>query len=205
MPGCATWSMCSMLLVWIKCRSLRAVLRHHSSPPGPHRSQKRMTDRARAIFARYPQLAHAFARLLSRRTSAPAIEKLWRKSAEGVASDEAILNDPIEMADIVRGAQQAALGLNGFLNEALSLGKGPQPRRVQNASGWTALFGSGYERHDVSDATRFWAEALPGGTIMTVPDGVHFLHITHLDTIIEALHRASGDLGKIGESAKKAA
>jgi pimeloyl-ACP methyl ester carboxylesterase len=154
--------------------------------------RKRMTDRAREIFIRYPKLALPFAQILCRRTSAKMIETLWRKSAAGVPSDLALFDDPLECADIIRGSRQAIHGMHGFLSEALQLGVGPRLTPLANARRWTSLFGTGFETYDVSDAISFWGHALPGGTIKVVEDGVHFLHVTHVSEVIAGLNRSFG-------------
>ncbi len=172
-----------------KGRITGGVLLWPEAPRGSDRPESRMTDRIRAVFVRYPALAQSFARLASRRTSAETIEKLWRKSCEGVREDLALLDDPQELADIVRGGQQASLGMTGFMDEALELGDGPRPCRITDARAWTVMFGSGYERYDVSEATQWWADHLTGATIETVDGGVHFLHSTHTAQVVAALKR----------------
>jgi pimeloyl-ACP methyl ester carboxylesterase len=152
--------------------------------------RKRMTDRARDLFVRYPKLALPFAEMLCRRTSAAMIEKLWRNSAAGVPSDLRLLGDPSEGADIVRGSRQAIQGMHGFLEEALQLGLGPKLEPLANGERWTGLFGTGYESYDVKDAVAFWGNILPDGVIRIVEDGVHFLHVTHPEEVITGLNRA---------------
>ena len=160
-------------------------------PPRADRPEKRMSHRARAIFVRYPQLARPFVKVLTRRTNVAMIEKLWRKSAAGIAADEAVMESDAERTDIVRGAQQAILGMEGFLSEALALEAGPSPTRLIDAQTWSVIFGSGYESYDTSDAAAFWGDAMPGARIEIVESGVHFLHVTHTPLVIEALHRAT--------------
>jgi DNA-binding CsgD family transcriptional regulator len=154
------------------------------------RIEDRMTDRIRAVFVRHPALAHGLARLASRRTGAASIERLWRKSCEGVTRDMALLDDRQELADIVRGGQQASLGMTGFMDEALELGNGPRPQPIADARAWTVMFGRGFDRYDISDATAWWARHLTGATIEAVEGGVHFLHSTHTDAVIAALKRS---------------
>jgi DNA-binding CsgD family transcriptional regulator/pimeloyl-ACP methyl ester carboxylesterase len=152
--------------------------------------RKRMTDRARELFVRYPKLALPFAEMLCRRTSAAMIETLWRNSAAGVPSDLRLLGDPSECADIVRGSRQAIQGMHGFLEEALQLGLGLKLEPLANGERWTGLFGTGYESYDVKDAVAFWGNILPDGVIRIVEDGVHFLHVTHSEEVITGLNRA---------------
>ena len=168
------------------------VLLWPEAPRPEGRAETRMTDRARAVFERYPAIAQAFARLVSRRLTAAAAESMWRRASQGIDVDLALLGDERECADIVRGAQQAALGVQGFLGEALALGTGPRPRTIADASRWTAMYGSGYEKTDVSEASAYWQTKLPGGTIAHVHHGAHFMHATHTSAVIEALDRASG-------------
>ncbi len=163
-------------------------------PDAPQRhtapERRRMTDRARQIFIHLPKLATPFVQMLCRRTSVAMIERNWRKAAEGVPSDLALLEDDVIRAEIVRSARQAMQGFFGFLGEAQADAKGyavPSPR---DSSTWTALFGSGYESYDVSDAVDHWGKVLPEGHIKVVDDGVHFLHITHIDEVIAALRLA---------------
>ncbi|TRW15214.1 alpha/beta fold hydrolase [Glacieibacterium frigidum] len=161
-------------------------------PDGPaHGAGARMTDRVRSIFTAHPALAEGFARLVARRSGGAVIAKLWRVSAAGVPSDLAVLDDPREVADIVRGTLQACAGMTGFLGEALALAARPLPVRVPASRRWTLLFGTGYERHDVADAVAFWSAALPQATVRIVDDGVHFLHVTHGAEVVAALGRAA--------------
>ena len=159
------------------------------APPRNDPNRKRMSDRARELFARHPSLARRFCELLCRRTGAAIIERLWRSGAAGVTSDLALMDDPNELADLIRSSRQAALGMTGFMNEALALSEGPKPFSVPSSDAWTILLGTGFERYDVGDARAFWGDALPGAKIDIVEDGVHFLHATHVDHVIAALDR----------------
>ena len=159
------------------------------APPRNDPTRKRMSDRARELFARHPALARGFCELLSRRTGAAIIERLWRVGAAGVPSDLALMDDPNELADLIRSTRQAALGMTGFMNEALLISHGPKPFSVPDPDRWTILLGTGFERYDVGDAQAFWGDALPGAAIRIVEDGVHFLHATHVRDLIAGLDR----------------
>ena len=159
------------------------------APPRNDPNRKRMSDRARELFARHPALARGFCELLCRRTGSAIIERLWRSGAAGIASDLALMGDPDECADLIRSTRQAALGLTGFMNEALLISHGPKPFSVPDPARWTILLGTGFERYDVTDAQAFWSDALPGATFDIVEDGVHFLHATHVNHVIAGLDR----------------
>lgn len=165
------------------------VLVWPDAPPRDDPNRKRMSDRGRELFARHPALARGFCELLCRRTGAAIIERLWRSGAAGITSDLALMDDPAELADLIRSSRQAALGMTGFMNEALLISHGPKPFSVPDPERWTILLGTGYERYDVSDASKFWSDALPGARIDIVEDGVHFLHATHVDRVIAGLDR----------------
>ncbi len=171
-------------------RVAAAVLLDPDSPLRPNRPQTRMTDHARTLFQTYPQLAESFASLLARRTSAALVERMWRRASAGVARDLALLDDPHELGEIVRGAQQAARGLYGFTHEALSAQSGAPVAPVADARGWSVIFGHGDETHDIGDYVAFWRDALPQAQVDIVGQGAHFLHATHTAEVIAALHRA---------------
>jgi len=166
------------------------VLLWPDPPPRSDRLANRMSHIGRRIYRQFPHMAAAFARMVCNRTSVAKMEATWRKACEGIAVDQAILDDPVGLADIIRGSHQAIHGRLGFVNEALALGDGPRPARIDNAARWTAMFGEGYERFDVPDAMAFWGQALPGGTITCVERGVHFLHMTNQAEVRDALRRA---------------
>lgn len=152
--------------------------------------RRRMTDRAAQIFANHPRLAWPFVEMVCRRAGNGVLETLWRKAADGLPSDLAVLDDEAERAAIVRASRQAFQGMHGFFAEAMAVTKGPDLVPLPDGSRWTALFGSGYESYDVTDGVAFWSKALPGGAIRVVEDGVHFLYLTHTDEVVAALKRA---------------
>jgi hypothetical protein len=164
------------------------------APSHYRRGRTGMTDHARAIFARHPVLAEAFTKVLCRRTNVESIEKLWRRATQGLWHDTALLDDPLERADIVRGCKQASVGMMGFMNEALVLAKVPPPlpARVADSVGWTLFFGAGYKSYDLDDARAFWKDALPDATVELIDNAAHFMHVTHVGHVIAALDRASG-------------
>jgi hypothetical protein len=151
-----------------------------------------MTDRFRAIFLRHPRLVAPFVHLATRRTSAAMVERLWRRACAGIPQELALLDDPAEFADILRGAQQAALGQMGFMGEALELGLGPRPRKIGNGRNWTLIFGEVYERADATESRDYWSAHVPGAHIEMVEGGLHFLHSTHTPAMIAGLDRALG-------------
>jgi pimeloyl-ACP methyl ester carboxylesterase/DNA-binding CsgD family transcriptional regulator len=167
------------------------VLLWPEAVPHPDRPKTRSGDWVRAIYAHFPEMAEGMTRLMCRRTSAASIEKQWRYSARNVAADLALLDDPAEREDLIRGAQQAVYGMHGFLNEALAHGNGAaDPARIADAARWTLIYSPGYEPGDLENAIAHWSERLTGATVTYYEDGGHFMHVTNTQGVIEALKRA---------------
>lgn len=139
-----------------------------------------------------PHLAEAFAKMLSRRTGSEAIAKLMKQSVRGSEPDEAALRDPEELAALVRGGRQSAIGLWGFLREHLAHGSGVRPLPM-DARNWVLLAGRQDPLYHFEDAETFWRDTLTGLDIETVSDGGRFLHITHAALVINALRRCASN------------
>ncbi len=150
-----------------------------------------MMGRGKALFFGNAALATAFARILSRRTSSAQIARMQRQSVAGSAIDEAALDDPESLADIVRASRQAALGMKGFLSEMQVHGAGARPPALASGKAWVVLTGANDPLYRAADADDFWREVLPGVTLESAADGGRWLHLTHVDAIVAALGRAT--------------
>jgi pimeloyl-ACP methyl ester carboxylesterase len=150
-----------------------------------------MMGRGKALFFGSPALATAFARILSRRTSSAQISRMQRQSVAGSAIDEAVLDDPEMLADIVRASRQAAVGMKGFLAEMQAHGAGARPPALATATGWVVAAGSADPLYDFGAARDFWRVVLPGATQTIVPGGGRWLHLTHTDVIVAGLAPAA--------------
>ncbi|PZN94167.1 MAG: hypothetical protein DCF31_10420 [Alphaproteobacteria bacterium] len=150
-----------------------------------------MMGRGKALFYGNAALATAFARILSRRTSSAQIARMQRQSVAGSAIDEAAIDDPDNLADIVRGSRQAALGMRGFLAEVQSHGTGTQPPTFADGSEWVVLAGANDPLYDYHDTGDFWRGVLPGAEVRIVADGGRWLHLTHVDAVVAALASAA--------------
>ncbi len=167
-----------------------AVLLWPEATPGTVRRRARVNDVTRALFLNFPSLTDSFARLVSRRTSAAMIEKSWRKSAY-MPLDQALIDDPQECHDLVRGTQQAIYGVRGFYAELLAHGSGIMPASIADARRWTLIYSPGTEPEDLDNAVAQWGNQLHGATITHCVDGGNFMHVTHSHVVIDALERAS--------------
>lgn len=195
LPAMPVMARCTLAGV-IACEAARAghltggVLVWPDAPlPENAPERRRMTDRAAQLFANHPRMAWPFVEMLCRRTTSPLIAKMWRKAAEGLPGDLALLADEQECEHIVRASRQAMQGMHGFFSEIMALRKGPHLAPLPDGTRWTALFGSGYESYDVADGLAFWGRTLPGAQLDVIDDGVHFLHLTHTDAVLAGLAR----------------
>jgi len=148
-----------------------------------------MMGRGKALFFGNARLAKAFAMVLSRRTSSAMIARMLRQSVMGSPIDEAALDEPENLVDMVRAARQSALGMHGFLAELQAHGGGAEPPVLADASHWTMITGALDPLYSFAAAESFWRRAFPGATFEIVADGGRFLHFTHRPAIIAALER----------------
>jgi pimeloyl-ACP methyl ester carboxylesterase len=148
-----------------------------------------MMGRGKALFFGNRTLATAFANILSRRTSSAQIARMQRESVAGSAIDEAMIDDPEVLADIVRASRQAALGMQGFLAEMQAHGRGTLAPGIDDGRNWLIMAGARDPLYDFADSEAFWRETLPGVRIDLVADGGRWLHLTHVDRVVAALRR----------------
>lgn len=168
-----------------------AVLLWPEATPGTLRRQSRMNDVTRTLFLNFPSLTDGFVKLICRRTSAAMIEKSWQNSFY-MPIDFALIDDPQERQDLIRGTQQAIYGVRGFVAEMLAHGSGAMPARIADARNWTLIYSPANEPEDLDNAVAQWGAQLAGATITHCADGGHFMHVTHHDVVIDALERAVG-------------
>ena len=107
----------------------------------------------------------------------------------GSAIDLAVLDDPSELRAMIRASRQGAITQKGFIREMLAIPRA-DPQSLADAANWTIIYGGAstiYKYHQVSD---FWRATLPGVHEICIPDGGHYLHVTHADDIATALRRS---------------
>ncbi len=149
----------------------------------------RLLNYLKILIGNYPDLGARFIRLIYRRATSASIERSFRSAAKGSPSDEALFDDPACLADFERGARQAAVGERGVISEMRALIRGPQPAPVPDASVWTIMFGAQDRTLDIADARTHWLEKLPSAHVEIIPDGGHWLHASHSETVVAALVR----------------
>lgn len=155
------------------------VLLNPEPPAAADGNRRGMMGAARALTYKQPWMVEGMARLLSRRTDSAAIARLVRASVEGSAVDLAALDDPAEMAVMVRSARQCALGMHGFVNETVTHASGKVAPPLPSGTGWTILHGALDPLYDFDDAAPYWRATLPGAKVERIPGGGRYLHLTH--------------------------
>ena len=170
-------------------RVLGGVLVGPEPPAALDHRREGMMGRGKALFFGNARLARAFARVLSRRTSSAMIARMLRQSVIGSPIDEAALDEPDNLSDMVRSSRQSALGMQGFLAEMQAHGGGAEPPALAEASHWTVISGALDPLYSFTAAESFWRRAFPGATFELIADGGRYLHFTHRPAIIAALER----------------
>ncbi|NML07500.1 alpha/beta fold hydrolase [Sphingomonas sp. G-3-2-10] len=145
-----------------------------------------MMGAGRKLFYDNPRLAAGFTRLLAHRTSSESIARMMRESVNGSAIDLAALDDPEELATIVRAGRQSALGMHGFLNEILTHGAGARAPVLLDGSNWTIAYGQRDPLYRFDEAEAHWRATLPGVAVLAIEQGGRFLHLTHAAEIAAA-------------------
>ena len=148
-----------------------------------------MMGRGKALFFNSPLFAAAFAAIMSKRTSSEQIIRMQRDSVAGSAIDEAVMDDPANVADIVRASRQAALGLHGFVAEMRAQGTAAVPPVLADGRRWTVMVGACDPLYDGPASGTYWQAQLPGAALAVLPDGGRWLHFTHVPAIVAALQR----------------
>lgn len=151
-----------------------------------------MMGRGKALFFGNARLAQAFARILSRRTSSAMIARMLRQSVLSSPIDQAALDEPGNLADMVRASRQSSLGMLGFLAEVQAHGAGAVPPTLADARHWTIITGAHDPLYSFAEAEAFWRQAFPAANFEVVADGGRFLHFTHRGKILAALDRIPG-------------
>lgn len=166
-------------------RIVGGVLLGPDPPVELDRNRSGMMGAARAIFYDRPWLSESVARLLSRRTSSEAIERLMRESVASSQVDLDALDRPEEMATIVRAGRQCALGMRGFLNEMLTQSGGGRAMPLADGSNWAIVHGRHDPLYQFEDSRAHWEAVLPGVRLVPLEDGGRYLHLTHGKLVAE--------------------
>lgn len=148
-----------------------------------------MMGRGKSLFFNSSLFAAAFATIMSRRTSSEQIVRMQRDSVAGSAIDEAVMDDPACVADIVRASRQAALGLHGFVAEMRAQGSARAVPALRDGRRWTVIVGARDPLYDGPATGAYWQAQLPGAALVVLPDGGRWLHFTHVPAIVAALQR----------------
>ncbi|MBS0362853.1 MAG: hypothetical protein JSR98_15865 [Proteobacteria bacterium] len=140
----------------------------------------------------HPRFMAPFVRALTDRTSNAAAVQFHRQLIRGSPPDERVLEDPALAADLIRAARQAAIGVDGFLQESLAHGEGMEPPRLADGSAWRVLVGGHDPVFDPGLASRYGRDLVPGATVEVVAEGGRWLHLSHPALVAKALRAVAG-------------
>jgi pimeloyl-ACP methyl ester carboxylesterase/DNA-binding CsgD family transcriptional regulator len=166
---------------------LGGVLLTPDPPIRLRRSQNRFIDHAKNMVFERPKLARAFANMICHRVNDHIIELIFRSSVSGNALDQRVLDDEAELADMMRGAKQCIVGMEGFINEAIAYTSLDTETMIIDTNQFILMFGLNDRVFAVNEGVGFWSKVLPNCKILRVKSGGHFLHITHNTSVIEQL------------------
>ena len=148
-----------------------------------------MFGMVRTVFSDHPALAEGFARLVTRRTNSATIERTIRSGVAHSLIDQAALDDPEEMREMIRASRQAGMGIKGFVSEMIST---TLPLGLADARNWSILVGDCDPLQAFDSKTEaYWRGMMPGANVVRIPDGGRFLHITHPNEIAGALRKCA--------------
>ncbi|UVO55053.1 alpha/beta fold hydrolase [Sphingomonas sp. SUN039] len=151
------------------------------------RARSGMMGRTKGWVYDTPAMLEPLAAILSRRTSSDQIARMMRESVRGSAIDQAVCDDPAEMAALVRGGRQSALGMRGFVMEHAAQGARLPLPVLADGTNWTVMSGAQDPLYFAEDARDYWLGRLPGCAFVIEPDGGRFLHATHSAQIVRRL------------------
>jgi pimeloyl-ACP methyl ester carboxylesterase len=171
-------------------RVCAGVLQGPDPPPQLDRSHQSMLGRSKHLFYGNEAILHAFAGMLSRRTSSVAIERMMRSTTKGCAADEAVFTVPSERDALVRGARQSAYGLDGFVAEQVLLSRGEPLPVLAVSEKWSIIWGGQDKLYNAEDSREYWLDILPGCRFEILADGGRYIHISHTAEMVAALGNA---------------
>ncbi len=140
-----------------------------------------------------PALVRDFATMLMRGSTPTHIREVARAIARHSPADLAALENPQILADLVRAAQQAAIGAVGPISELLEAPISPITRYSQAGWPWTIVIGDRDPLHTQEDINGAWTPVLPGARVEVIVGAGRFPHFSHPD-IIAGVLRAAGEV-----------
>ncbi|WP_373489403.1 alpha/beta fold hydrolase, partial [Blastomonas sp.] len=172
-------------------RLARAVVINPEPPPSADRKFDGLHGHVKRLVYNRPQLIAPLASHLSRRASAPTVERLVRQILSGSPADQASLADPEILSAYVRSTQQSAMqGGIGFLAIAQSEPHEAAPQ-IADGSAITILCGAEDPMYAAGESLPHWLALWPGSRAEIVPGTGRMLAFQRPDLVAAALQGSS--------------
>ena len=133
----------------------------------------------RALY-RHPRAIEYVIRMLAQPSSSELTAQRLRHGLASSPPDLALLDDADEVEDYHRATRLMSTGsIHGYIAEHRAYAAGWAPATIADARHWTVVCGVHDPLHDAARTRAFWHDALPGATLVELPDAGRLLHVTH--------------------------
>lgn len=165
----------------------RVVLVNPDPTTDDHAPGHGPTAAVKAAFVRHPDLIEKLAATLAGWLGAGQGRRMIERVVEGSPPDIAVMADPRNLSDYMRGFRLFATGrVAGYVAEQTAMTRWTSPP-LAGVSGWRVLVGAHDRMHQPSHVQAFWREVLPGAAQELVEDGGRYLAFSHAELVAETL------------------
>lgn len=144
-----------------------------------------------AVKRRYfksPAMIAAMIRLLAAFATPRRMREGMLRSFRGSPPDEALIDDPVFVADYLRATRGFAEGhISGYVSEQSAWSRGYDVAPMPGMRGWRIVQGEHFVLHDPAEALAYWRIVLPDTPISVVPEAGQMLAYSHPDHVVSAL------------------
>lgn len=138
-------------------------------------------------FFHHPDLIEKLAATLAGWVGTGQGRRMVERVVEGSPPDTAVMADPRNLSDYIRGFRLFATGrVAGYVAEQTAMTRWASPP-LTGASHWRVLVGAHDRMHHPPHVQAFWREVLPETVQHLVEDGGRFLAMSHARLIAEIL------------------
>lgn len=168
----------------------RVVLVNPDPPTDDHNSRHGPIGAMKEAFIRHPDLIEKLAATLAGWLGAGQGKRIIDRVVEGSPVDTAVMADPRNLADYMRGFRLFATGrVGGYVAEQTAMTRWSSPG-LSGAGHWRVLIGSQDTMHHPPQVQAFWRAVLPDSLQHLVEDGGRFLAMSHAQLVASTLLQA---------------
>jgi pimeloyl-ACP methyl ester carboxylesterase len=168
----------------------RVVLVNPDPPTDGREPEHGPVGAVKAAFFRHPDLIEKLAATLAGWLGAGQGKRMIERFAESSPSDAAVMADPRNLSDYMRGFRLFATGrVAGYVAEQTAMTRWISVA-LAGAGHWRILVGGRDRMHQPSHVQAFWRDVLPEAHQHLVEDGGRFLAMSHAELVTETLLQA---------------